>query len=61
MSTSRPTFPGRTARLGTANKRVRVRSSKLELNTDSLKVGENASRAINCFYKMLGSDYDQVS
>ena len=61
MSTGRPTFPGRSARLGAGgNKRLRVRSSQLQLNTDSLEVGENASRAINCFYKMVGSDSDEV-
>ena len=58
MSSNRPTFPGRTSRLGGLNKRTRVRSSKLQLNTDSLEVGENASRAIRCFYKMVGSESD---
>ena len=60
MATGRPTFPGRTSRLGPANKRVRVRSSKLQPSTETLKVGENASRAIDCFHQMVGSEWDEV-
>lgn len=60
MATGRPTFPGRTARLGPANRRGRVISSKLQPSTESLEVGENASRAINSFHKMVGSEWDQV-
>ena len=60
MATGRPTFPGRTARLGPLNRRVRVRSSNLQPSADSLEVGESASRAINCFHKMVGSRWDEV-
>jgi len=59
MATGRPTFPGRTARLGPANRRGRVSTSKLQPSTESLEVGENASRAINSFHKMVGSEWDQ--
>ena len=60
MATGRPTFPGRTSRLGPANRRARVRSSILQPSSDSLEVGENASRAIRCFNKMVGTLGDEV-
>ena len=60
MATGRPTFPGRTARLGPVNRRVRVRSSNLQPSSESLEVGQNASRAISSFNKMVGSEWDEV-
>ena len=55
----RPKFPGRVfpSRSSTGGRR-RLRTGAMQLNKDTVKVGENAARGIRAFYNMLGSESD---